>query len=73
MRPARRQHAVPSRKSSSDADAGSEVLNDEAVLAHLEAFPRYDDDGDPIRGIGNGAAIGAVLWAILIGIVVTFF
>ena len=45
------------------------VLDEREVLEHLETAPD-DDDRNRIVGIGNGLAIGAALWIVLVTAVV---
>lgn len=52
----------------SSIDAG-ETLDESEVLEHLEADLSTDQDYRRIVGIGNGVAIGAVLWILLIATV----
>jgi len=54
--------------SSSSIDAG-ETLDESKVLEHLETDLSIDEDYRRIVGIGNGVAIGAVLWSLLIATV----
>ena len=50
------------------ADTG-ETLDESTVLEHLEADLASDEDYRRIVGIGNGVAIGALLWILLIAVV----
>ncbi len=52
------------------ADTG-ETLDEGTVLEHLEAELASDEDYRRIIGIGNGVAIGALLWSLLIAVVLT--
>ena len=50
-------------------DAG-EILDENKVWEHLEADCSSDEDYRRIVGIGNGVAIGAFLWILVIAAVV---
>ena len=46
-----------------------ETLDEATVLEHLEGELASDEDYRRIVGIGNGVAIGALLWILLIAVV----
>ena len=52
----------PSRRT--DCDDGP-VLDDEAVLAHLEADFIPEAGGDPIVGVAVAVLAGAIVWLVL--------
>lgn len=57
----------PDARADGDDDA---ILEQHDVLNTLEREYLDEDDGDPLRGIGNGILGGAALWAALIAMVI---
>ncbi len=77
MRHALRHPTAPTEELRRDPEDSAPLLDDEAVLAHLET-DLYSDPydyhgGDPVAGIFNGVMLGLAIWIVVIAAIGVVF